>query len=82
MGLDVFDQEAHVATSLRAGTKSADPEVLAAIAISERDDCLCTPHNAFNTVEAVERKSADSAQQIIAFLKDGAFLWSPPTPNG
>lgn len=78
VGLDVFNHEPELATTLRQQTTSTDPEVLAAITLSQRDDCLCTPHNAFNSIEAVDRKSDHSVQQIIAFREQGTFLWSPP----
>lgn len=78
VALDVYDEEAKLALALRSGEPSADPEVQAAIALSLRADCLCTPHNAFNSVEAVARKCDHSIQQIIAYFESGAFLWSPP----
>jgi D-lactate dehydrogenase len=82
VALDVFDHEPQLAISLRSQTPSSDPEVLATIALAAREDCLCTPHNAFNSVEAVARKCEHSAQQIIAFQANGAFLWSPPSSLG
>lgn len=82
VGLDVYDQEAQLALALRSGKTSTDPQVQAAIALSRRDDCLCTPHNAFNSSEAVTRKSEHSVQQIVAYLENGAFLWSPTDDTG
>jgi D-lactate dehydrogenase len=89
VGLDVFDQEATLAADLRCHSPTADPEVFhrmlnnpeiqATCALARRVDCICTPHNAFNTVEAVERKCEHSVQQILAYLEHGAFLWSPTT---
>ncbi len=78
VALDVYDHEPALATALRLQIQSTDPEVLAAIALSKRDDCLCTPHNAFNSTEAVDRKSDHSVQQILAFRERGDFLWTPP----
>ena len=78
VGLDVFDHEPQLATALRSQRPTADPEVTATLALAGRDDCLCTPHNAFNTAEAVARKSEHSVQQIVSFLDSGAFLWTPP----
>ena len=78
VGLDVFDHEAKLAVSLRAGTPTSDLEVAATLALAERDDCILTPHNAFNTAEAVHRKSEHSIQQIVAFLASGKFLWPVP----
>jgi D-lactate dehydrogenase len=75
VGLDVFDREAKLAVSLRNGAPSDDLEVAATLALAARDDCILTPHNAFNAAEAVERKSEHSVQQILAFRSCGRFLW-------
>ncbi|MGD9634590.1 MAG: NAD(P)-dependent oxidoreductase [Pirellulales bacterium] len=80
VGLDVFDHEATLATSLRSGTPTADTEVASALALAKRHDCILTPHNAFNTVEAVHRKSEHSVEQIVAWRNVGMFLW--PVPLG
>jgi D-lactate dehydrogenase len=56
-----------LATALRAGQGS--------FALAGRTDVLLTPHNAFNTREAVERKAEQSARQIETFLRTGNFLW-------
>lgn len=78
VGLDVFDHEALLATSLRSGTTTADAEVAATLALAAREDCILTPHNAFNTAEAVYRKSEHSVEQLVAWQKEGAFLWPVP----
>jgi len=80
VGLDVYDHEAALAVALRGKSVPDDPEALAALELATRDDCICTPHNAFNTLEAVERKSDHSVQQIVAYLQSGQFLW-PVTPR-
>lgn len=78
VGLDVFDHEAILATLLRGGTPNNDAEVAAAIALANRNDCILTPHNAFNTSEAVYRKSEHSVEQIVAWRNERAFLWPVP----
>ncbi|MCC6492833.1 MAG: hydroxyacid dehydrogenase [Pirellulales bacterium] len=78
VGLDVFNQESQLAVALRTGRPSADPEVLATLALASRDDCICTPHNAFNSAEALQRKSEHSVRQVVAFLDAGQFLWPAP----
>lgn len=80
VGLDVYDHEAALAVALRSGAPSTDAEALAALTLAARDDCLCTPHNAFNSIEAVERKSDHSIQQIVAYLETGHFLWPVRKP--
>jgi D-lactate dehydrogenase len=81
VGLDVFDHEPELAVALRTGQPSDDPEVRATMELARRDDVVCTPHNAFNTLEAVERKSEHSVQQITAILDRGEFLWPVPAPS-
>ncbi len=78
VGLDVYDNESLLAVSLRSGTPADDPSVRAVLELRERPNVILTPHNAFNTLEAVERKSAQSAEQIAAFLAKRAFLWPVP----
>ncbi len=75
VGLDVYDHEAELAVALRSKTTPTSAEALAALELAGRDDCICTPHNAFNSLEAVDRKSEHSVQQIVAFLQRGQFLW-------
>jgi len=80
VGLDVYNHEPELAVALRRDHPSTDPEILALLALSQRSDVICTPHNAFNTAESVSRKSAHSMQQIQAFLETGTFLWPLPRP--
>jgi D-lactate dehydrogenase len=78
VALDVYDHEAELAVALRSGVASRDAEVRAALELAKLENVLLTPHNAFNTEEAVLRKSEHSAQQIAAFLDHGKFLWEVP----
>ena len=64
--------------ALRAGRQSDNPNVLAVLRLAEMDNVILTPHNAFNTVEAVARKSEQSAQQVVEWLNRGEFLWPVP----
>ncbi|MBR5839434.1 MAG: hypothetical protein IKZ84_12895, partial [Victivallales bacterium] len=43
--------------------------------LMDADNVILTPHNAFNTKEAVERKSEQSVRQVTEFLKSGKFIW-------
>ncbi len=78
LGLDVYDHEAELAVSLRTGAASADPVVRAILELARRPNVVCTPHNAFNTREAVERKSEQSMRQFLHFSRTGEFLWPVP----
>jgi D-lactate dehydrogenase len=67
-----------LAVALRSGTSTPAAAVDAVLALAQRDDVLCTPHNAFNTHESVERKSAQSIEQLEHLRRTGRFLWPVP----
>jgi len=75
VGLDVYEQEHTLATQLRAGHLTAS-ESLAIVELAKHPQAILTPHNAFNTQEAVDRKSAQSIQQIKYFIENKRFLWT------
>jgi len=70
VALDVYENEKTVAVAIRAG-KGVFP-------LAGRPNVICTPHNAFNTREAVARKSQQTAQSVMEFLKSGKFPWPVP----
>lgn len=78
VALDVFGDEPAMAEALRAGRRPAVPDWSALDALRRRPNVICTPHNAFNTREAVERKSRQSVEQALHFLKTGCFKWPVP----
>lgn len=78
VGIDVYNHEKELAIALREGRESADPEVQALLAMSKLPNVICTPHNAFNSEEGVERKSEQSIQQVAHLLETGKFIWSAP----
>jgi D-lactate dehydrogenase len=78
VGLDVFNRESELAVSLREGRSSGAEEVRATLELARHPQVILTPHNAFNTHEAVDRKAEHSARQIEHFLERGAFLWPVP----
>ncbi|HMO04361.1 MAG TPA: NAD(P)-dependent oxidoreductase [Kiritimatiellia bacterium] len=79
VGLDVYAAESIIAAGLRAGSPPDHPEYRAFAALRTRDDAILTPHNAFNTLEAVERKSQQSVRQLSYFRQHGHF--SPVEPQ-
>ncbi|MEZ4318355.1 MAG: NAD(P)-dependent oxidoreductase [Myxococcota bacterium] len=81
VGLDVYDEEADLAHALRSGSAPTTASARAALVLARRPDALLTPHNAFNTVEAVHRKSADSVTQVQSWLAEGRFVWPVPGPG-
>ena len=79
VGLDVYENESLLAAALRAGQDVGNPSVEALLKLARHPQVILTPHNAFNTLEAVDRKSAQTVEQIRMFLKDGTFVWPLPT---
>ena len=79
VALDVFNEESTLAPALRTGNFAAlTPDNQALLRLHKRPDVLLTPHNAFNTLEAVERKSEQSIRTLLHFRKTGQFLWPVP----
>jgi D-lactate dehydrogenase len=79
VALDVYHEESTLAPALRSGNHAAlTPDNHALLRLRERHDVLLTPHNAFNTLEAVERKSEQSVRTLLHFRQTGQFLWPLP----
>ncbi len=93
VALDVYERESGLAVALRAGRarspsapslpahsgglgQPALPELIERLA--RHPNVILTPHNAFNTREALERKAQQSVQQIEHFLAHKSFLWPVP----
>jgi D-lactate dehydrogenase len=72
LALDVFEDEGAMATALRSGKGS--------FVLQGRPNVILTPHNSFNTHEAVERKAEQSVQSVKHFLEQGRFLWEAVFP--
>ena len=79
VALDVYNGESSLAPALRSGNRAAlAPDHQALLRLRDRPDVLLTPHNAFNTLEAVERKSEQSIRTLLHFQETGRFLWPVP----
>lgn len=80
VALDVYDHEQELAVALRSGAAASapSPAVVATLALARLPNVILTPHNAFNTREAVDRKAEHAVQQVGHFLREGAFLWPVP----
>ena len=76
--LDVYENESALAVSLRSGVPGGDDDARACLELRKRENVILTPHNAFNTVEALERKAGQSAEQVARFLAEKTFLWQVP----
>ncbi|MCA9395977.1 MAG: hypothetical protein KC649_02305 [Candidatus Omnitrophica bacterium] len=73
VGLDVFADESVFADSLRSHNPVLVSDHQTLLRLQNREDVLMTPHNAFNTSEALEQKSLLTVQSLIHYQKYGAF---------
>lgn len=78
VGLDVYDNEPALAVRARSGEQQDDPQTEAVKQLAGKSNVILTPHNAFNTEEAVQRKSEQSVTQLTTFLATGSFKWPIP----
>ena len=79
VGLDVFEDETLLAHSLRSNDISANKNVETILALKDRPNVLFTPHNAFNSQEALYEKARQSVKAVEVFLKTKHFSFMVPT---
>lgn len=79
VSLDVYPQEAVFAHNLRNDQKGKAPSEQIIMKLSRWEQALFTPHNAFNTQEAVERKASQSADAVVYHIKHGSFPCPVPS---
>lgn len=75
VGLDVFEDEGTIGSALR--NRGASHSELAATIdrLLAYPNVLFTPHNAFNSREALRGKAALTVEQVKHFLRHKDFLW-------
>jgi D-lactate dehydrogenase len=80
VGMDVFNLESELSVFLRSDRKNLpeNVEIQTILEMSCLPNVIFTPHNAFNTNEALERKVKQSIDQISSFYKTGKFIWEIP----
>ncbi len=78
VALDVYPAESQIAAQLRQKKLGADKDVELIRRLQHFPNVILTPHNAFNTAEAVRRKVEQSVQQIVCLLNEGRFIWEVP----
>jgi D-lactate dehydrogenase len=78
VALDVYEEESRLAVSLRSGRPCEGETIRATLELAKRPNVVLTPHNAFNTEEAVQRKARHSVEQVVHFLEQGRFKWPVP----
>ena len=78
VALDVYEHEDLLGACLRSQGECSDVVLAATLKLAGQDNVILTPHNAFNTAEAVEKKARQSIRQIESLLTRGEFLWPLP----
>ncbi|MGQ9801682.1 MAG: NAD(P)-dependent oxidoreductase [Candidatus Saccharicenans sp.] len=73
LGLDVFEDEAEVGTAMRTGRPEQSEKAAIVARLLKYPNVILTPHNAFNTAEALERKARFSVEEIFYFLEHRTF---------
>lgn len=78
VALDVYPDESQIATRLRQEKLDDGEDIRLLSHLQQLPNVILTPHNAFNTQEAVRRKVEQSVQQIVHLLDKGYFIWEVP----
>jgi D-lactate dehydrogenase len=83
LALDVYEQEGPLATRLRSSHSREDRDegkdtIQNILSLSEKENVLFTPHNAFNTREALDTKARLTVQSIQQILQTGTFPFPVP----
>ncbi|MGB9893977.1 MAG: NAD(P)-dependent oxidoreductase [Candidatus Saccharicenans sp.] len=73
LGLDVFEEETEVGTAMRTGRLEKSEKATIVAKLLKYPNVILTPHNAFNTAEALERKARFSVEEIFYFLEHRTF---------
>ena len=78
--MDVFNLESELAVFMRSNRKNLPEniEIQSILEMNGLPNVIFTPHNAFNTCEALERKVKQSIEQISSFYETGKFIWEIP----
>ncbi len=76
LALDVFEDEPEVGTALRTGRLEGSDRAKIVAEMLRFPNVIFTPHNAFNTAEALERKARFSVDEVFYFLEHRAFRHS------
>ena len=78
IGLDVYPEEGTLADSLRARQSAQTSQVRTILELARDDRVIFTPHNAFNTAEALEQKASRTVAAIVSYLENKAFPFPVP----
>ena len=80
LALDVYPDEAALAARFRGGRGKSTKTQRIIADLGKKENVVCTPHNAFNTAEALEEKARRSVASVGAYLRKGIFPRPVPAP--
>ena len=75
LGLDVFEDEGSLGAALRNPGSTITPQAAQVNRILSYPNVVLTPHNAFNSTEALRRKSELTVRQVWHFFKHRDVHW-------
>lgn len=73
VSLDVYENESILGDSLRGSNIKLREEHQCLMRIQQFPNVICTPHNAFNTIEALMQKAQQTVQSILEYQRYGKF---------
>jgi len=74
VGLDVFEDEGDLARHLRLAETQLDSGLPDVQRLQRQKNIILTPHNAFNTKEALERKAQKTVESLVCFFENHKFV--------
>lgn len=77
LALDVFNEEDKISKLLQTDATESEPEnaeVSAGLELIRRDDVIATPHNAFNSREALKKKVKLTLDNIDHYEENGTLI--------
>jgi D-lactate dehydrogenase len=81
LALDVYEEEPSLAGTLRSGKGRLTERHKTLLRLRKRDSVIMTPHNAFNSQEALEEKARRTARSIEIFMRSGRFPYPVRWPQ-
>ncbi len=78
LALDVFEDEGAQAKTFRKTVGQDDDRTRKILDLQDKDNVVFTPHNAFNTRQAVREKARQTSESLRMFFESGRFPWTVP----
>jgi len=73
LALDVYEEESKLAAFLESGIEAATDSFKRIMRLKDRENVIFTPHNAFNSLDDLEKKAELSCLALKMFSETGKF---------